>query len=114
MPQNSQGLHHFHKRKISQKNNKKLSHKDKLKKVMDDAVYILGVVGQILALPQIFKIWLSKNAAGVSAIAWVSFLLGACFWVTYGIIHKEKPIIFTYSVWIMIDSMVIIGTVLYG
>ncbi|MFW5746020.1 MAG: SemiSWEET family transporter [Nanoarchaeota archaeon] len=70
--------------------------------------------GPIMTIPQLCKIWVEKNAAGVSAVSWIAYLVTAFFWLTYGIMHKEKPIIFTYSGWIIIEVFIIIGTFVYG
>ncbi len=109
------GLHHLHKRKrISQKNLEPYPSKDKLKNLLDKLVYIMGAFGLIMTIPQILKIWLDQNAAGVSVISWSAYLLSSIVWVAYGIVHKEKPIIVIYSMWIIMKLLIIIGTILYG
>jgi uncharacterized protein with PQ loop repeat len=107
MVHDSHGKHHFFKRKI------KLSKKE-LNKVADNAVYVAGFFGLIMTLPQIFKIWFEKNASGVSIISWMSYTIVGLIWIGYGFVHKEKPIILTYSLWIAFYSFIIIGTFIYG
>ncbi len=81
---------------------------------MDKAVYVVGAIGPLMTLPQISKIWFEKNASGVSILSWSAFLFYAIFWLIYGIIHKEKPIIFAYILWVTLQSLVVIGIIIYG
>ena len=111
---NSKGLHHYHKRKRVHKNLEKFPHPNKWKRFMDKSIFVIGVAGPIMTLPQVFKIWVEKNAAGVSALSWGAFAVLAVFWVIYGFMHKEKPIIITYICWIVVEVLIVIGTILYG
>ena len=114
MVHDSHGLHHIHKRKRIHQKHENYPHSDKWKNRIDKGVYFIGGIGLIFTIPQITKIWLNQNAAGVSVIAWISYLIGALFWVFYGFMHKERPIIFTYGVWVILDIIIIIGTIIYG
>jgi len=71
-------------------------HPNKWKRLMDKLIYFAGVLGPIMTIPQLSKIWVEKNASGVSALSWGAYGVGACFWIIYGFMHKEKPIIITY------------------
>ena len=74
MAQSSHGLHHFHRRKKLHKLNELYPTKDPLKRFMDKAIYVVGVFGPLMTIPQVIKIWGDKTAAGVSLISWVSYL----------------------------------------
>ena len=108
-----EALHHYHRRKRIHQKHEPYPHPDKWKRLMDKFIYVVGVAGPILTLPQLIKIWVEKNAAGVSAISWAGFLVAAVFWLMYGILHKEKPIIFTYTLWIILDGLVVAGVLIY-
>jgi len=114
MTTNSHGLHHHHKRKRIHAKHESYPHPNKWKNFMDKAIYVVGVLGPIMTIPQLAKIWVEKNASGVSIISWTAYLIASGFWVIYGIMHKEKPIIVTYSLWILLDILIIIGTVIYN
>ena len=107
------GLPHFHFRKRVKKKKVNAHPKNKLKKFMDKAIYFIAFFAPLMTIPQILKIWVEKNAAGISLISWGSYLIAATFWLTYGIIHKEKPIIVTYTLWIILHTLVITGTISY-
>ncbi|MFC1752460.1 hypothetical protein ACFL96_03600 [Thermoproteota archaeon] len=106
-------LHHHHRRKRIHQKHEPYPHPDKAKKFMDRAIYGVGIFGPIMTLPQVSKIWIEKNAAGVSAISWGAYLITTSFWLAYGIMHKEKPIIMTYSLWLVLELFIITGVLIY-
>lgn len=107
-------IHHLHTRKRIHKKHEPYPHPNKWKRFMDKAIFAVGVFGPIMTIPQLVKIWGERNASGVSAISWGAYLITAIFWLAYGIMHREKPIIFTYSIWILLEILIITGTLLYG
>ena len=114
MDNHTEGLHHYHTRKRIHQKHETYPHPNKWKNFMDKAIFAVGVVGPTMTIPQLMKIWVGKNASGVSAISWGAYLFVAIFWLIYGIMHKEKPIIFIYSIWIVVDIFIVIGTIMYG
>jgi len=110
----TEGLHHAHKRKRIHQKKELYPHPNKWKRILDKIIYIVGIMGPIMTIPQVLRIWIEKNAAGVTIITWFSWLIIGIFWLTYGIVHKEKPIILVYSSWIIIHTLVVIGASMYG
>jgi uncharacterized protein with PQ loop repeat len=108
------GTHHLHMRKRVHQKFPPYPSPDKLKRFIDKLVYIFGFLTVIFTIPQVYKIWAYQNASGVSVIAWISYLLYAIIFTIYGILHKAKPIAFTYSFLTVLDILVVIGTLLYG
>ena len=107
-------LHHYHKRKRIHQRFEPIPHPVKWKRFLDKIIYAVGVAGPVITIPQIIKIWTEKDASGVSEIAWIGYTVLAMIWLLYGIAHKEKPIIVTYSVVIVANGIVSIGAVIYG
>ena len=81
---------------------------------MDRLIYIIGIVGPIMTIPQVTKIWIDKNAGGISIIAWGTYTITSLCWIIYGVMHKEKPIIFSSGLFFIFDGLVVIGAILYG
>lgn len=108
------GLHHFQKRKRIYQKCEPYPHPQRFKRFMDKFIYVIAVFGMVMTIPQITKIWVEKNASGVSAVSWGAYMFGAVFWLTYGVLHKDKPIVFTYSVWIILEALVVVGVLFYG
>ena len=114
MTHNGHGLDHFHQRKRISKKLEPYPHPEKWKNFLDKSIYFVAITGPIMTIPQLSKIWIEQSAAGVSMITWIAYLVTAIFWLLYGIVHKEKPIIITNTLWIVLDSAVIVGTYIYG
>jgi len=114
MPQSSLGLHHQQKRKRVYGKLEKYPHPNKFKRSVDTLIYVLGVVVPIFTIPQAMQIWLSKTAEGVSSITWIVYLINTIIWTIYGIIHKEKPIILTFSFMTVINIIIVLGIILYS
>jgi len=82
--------------------------------IIDKLIYLGGILGPLMTLPQLLKIWIGKNAVGVSAISWFAYAVGSSFWIWYGLHHKQKPIVFTYTIFLVIEVLIIIGAFVYG
>lgn len=108
------GLHHFHVRKRIHQRHEKYPHPNKLKRFMDKAIFVIGVIGPVMTIPQVNEIWINHNAAGVSILTWTTYIFTSIFWLAYGILHKEKPIIIAYILWIILNSLVVAGALMYG
>ena len=107
------GLHHIHRRKRIYVKHQPYPHPIKWKRFLDRAAYFFAVFGPVMTIPQVLRIWVGKDASGVSPISWSAYLVVAVFWLTYGIAHKAKPIIFTNILWIIFEIMIIAGTFVY-
>lgn len=108
------GPHHFSKRRRIYIRHEPYPHPDKWKRLLDRVIYAVGILGPVLTIPQVLKIWVENDASGVSGVSWFSYLVFAVIWVIYGIAHKQKPIILAYSLWIVLESLIVAGTVMYG
>ena len=103
------GLHHFHRRKRIYQKHEPYPHPDKWKNRMDKLIYVVGIAGPAVAIPQLMNVWFEKNTTGVSPITWSALSVIALFWLIYGIMHKSKPIIITHTGWIIINTLILIG-----
>lgn len=112
MKSQNDGLHHFHYRKRLAEL-KSLS-KNPLHRFLDRIIYAVGIIGPIMTIPQVMKIFMEKSAQGVSLVSWISYTINSIIWVLYGVVHKEKPIILTFSLWVVLDLIIVIGTIMYG
>lgn len=95
------GLHHFHKRKKSHP-------------VIDKLVYFAGIFGPLMTIPQILKIFQGQNASGIAIESWAAYIIIAFIWLSYGLAHRNKPIILTNIIWIFLDIFIIAGVLIYG
>ena len=81
---------------------------------MDDAVYLAGIVGPAMSLPQLIVIYVGQDATGIAPLSWFSWAVLDIPWILYGIAHKERPIIICYTLWFIINILVGVGAIVYG
>lgn len=76
---------------------------------IDDLSYLMGVITVLVNLPQLYAVWTSPTVAGVSIISWFGFFLGSLFWLFYGLLHREKPIIIMNGALLFVQGLIVIG-----
>ncbi|MCK5039551.1 MAG: hypothetical protein KAR87_01110 [Candidatus Aenigmarchaeota archaeon] len=107
MVQTHHGFRHLHQRMNEYE-------PDKLKMSIDKVIYPLVLIGPLMTLPQILKIYTQQTASGLSLLSWSLFMIPAFAWILYGFAHKEKVIILCNMAWIIVYIFVIGGIFLYG
>jgi uncharacterized protein with PQ loop repeat len=108
-----EGIHHIHKRKRAHHKLKEYPHSKKWIRFLDKFLLVVAVVGPLLVLPQILKIYVGQNASGVSALSWGLLALFNIPWIVYGVVHKDKPITLGYSIWFVVNIIVVVGALIY-
>lgn len=101
--------HHLHKRKRIHKEYELYPHPVTWKRYLDYAVYMMGIISPLMTFPQVFEIWQTKSAEGVSPLTWGTYFFSSIVWLAYGITHKEKPIILSNALYILIIFFILIG-----
>ncbi len=107
-------MRHLHLRKRISKNLEPYPARSAWKRLLDRVVFAAGIVGPVLTLPQIVLIYTNHDASGISAMSWFGWAALNVVWILYGLVHREPPIVMTYSFWFIANSTVAIGAVLYG
>ncbi len=72
-----------------------------------------GIISPFMMLPQLYGIWVTKNASGISVLSFASFAFFNLVFIVYGITHKNKLIIINSSIWFVFQIFVVIGVLLY-
>lgn len=103
-------IHHLHLRK-------RLKQHDQKEKFwvrfLDRAVLGVGVAGPLVTIPQIFKIIRDQSSSGVAIETWGLFAVFDTIWLAYGLVHKAKPIIIAYTLWMIVNTAVVITALSY-
>ena len=73
----------------------------------------LSIFTMTMTVPQILTIWLDRQATGVSTISWSAYLAAAVVWLWYGLRKRDVNIYLPCIGWIVLDSAVVIGALLY-
>ena len=71
----------------------------------------ISIATMVMTLPQIWTIWVDRQAAGVSLLSWGTYLLGACLWFVHGLHKRDKTIYVACIGWILLDAAVVAGVV---
>ncbi|MFN7991686.1 MAG: hypothetical protein U0R44_06020 [Candidatus Micrarchaeia archaeon] len=108
------GIHHLHKRRRVHENLEVYPHPDRWLNLLDRLVFIVALTGVVMTVPQVFEIWVMKNPSGVSLISWSAYTLASAFWVVYGIAHREKTIMVVYSLYTVLNALIVAGILIYG
>jgi uncharacterized protein with PQ loop repeat len=74
----------------------------------------MSIFTMLMTIPQVFTIWVTRQAAGVSLLSWSAYLLSAVLWFWFGIQKRDKNIYLACVGWIALDIAVIIGVIVYG
>ena len=81
--------------------------------ILDVVVYIVSIASPIFTIPQVVDIFVGKDASGVSALSWGAYTLFTVPWLAYGIVHKEKVLIFNNTLWLFLNAVIFIGALVY-
>lgn len=105
------GLHHIHVRKrITKKELETYPSPRRLVKLLDKVLLVVAIVAPLTTLPQIIQIFQTHDSSNISGITWGLYAFFNLFWLVYGIVHKEKPIIITYILWFL-GNITVLSTV---
>jgi len=75
---------------------------------------VAGVLCTISFIPQVVKVLKTKDTSGLSLITFIVFTLGVFFWLLYGLIVHEMPIILANSATLVLASIILAAKVKYG
>lgn len=80
---------------------------------LERLMIFVAVVGPFANLPQLLKIWIKKKTNGVSIVSWILFSILSLVWLIYGIVKKDKYIIISLGITLILQLLIVIGTVIY-
>ncbi len=71
-------------------------------------MYLIGLIGHSLFIFQIYKIWVNKSAEDVSLIGFVVACFSIASWLTYGILIKDKVLIWVNAFGFLVSLLCIL------
>lgn len=81
---------------------------------LDRLTFVVGILGPFTVLPQIYTIFASHSAAGVSLTTWTLMFIVTFPWILYGMAHRDKTLVVSFVLWEVVNLLVIVGILLYG
>ena len=82
-------------------------------KAMKRLLGALSVFTLVMTIPQILAIWIGREAAGVSLLSWGAYWISALIWFWYGVQKRDRNIYLPCIGWLLLDSAVLVGAVIY-
>ena len=74
---------------------------------------IAGTIQPLITLPQIITIYANQSAQDVSLLTWAGYTVLGLVLLTYGVTYRLRPIIVGQSIWAVMQSVMVIGILLY-
>src|SRR3989339_1582126 len=102
------GLQHFHLRKRIHKKHEAYPHPQKGKRMLDKIITPIVLLGPLVFLPQVIKVWVEKDASSLSPFTWIAITIIGIVWFIYGVVHKEPPIILAYTGYTILNTLMVI------
>jgi len=84
------------------------------KSKLDHLMYFVAFLSPLLTFPQFYRIWTTKDVAGVSLLTWAAYSTTSFLWLLYWREHKEKWIIICQSCILALDIGIVIGVILFS
>jgi hypothetical protein len=83
-------------------------------KLIDRLIYIAAITYPLTTVPQIADIFINKSSGNVSILTWILYDAFTLIFLWYAIEKKLKPLILEYCLWIIAQSAVVIGILIYS
>lgn len=80
---------------------------------LDKLVYIFGMLGPFFVIPQVWKIYAEQNASSISLFTWTAGGIPQLIWLSWGVVHNERPVVVLNVFWLAIYLFMAIGKILY-
>lgn len=78
------------------------------------ALGAMSIFTLLMTVPQVLTIWVGHRASGVSVLSWGAYLLSAVLWFGYGFRKRDKNIYLPCVGWVVLDTAVIVGALVYA
>src|SRR5690242_11463591 len=95
-------------------NSIQVASKKKLMAYYEKYMFAVGIFGQLVFYSQGVKIFLTKSATDVSIVGFSTGLISVSSWLIYGILKKDKVVIFANILAVLGALFVIIGIIMHG
>ena len=108
------GLHHLHARKRLYKHLSPYPHPTTWKRWYDYIMYGVAIGSPVSLLPQVFQLFTTHDASGLSLTTWVLANVINTLWLVYGIIHRTLPLIISGLIFVFLNASMVYGIIAFG
>lgn len=74
----------------------------------------MSVFTIVMTAPQVWTVWIERQAAGVSVLTWSAYLVSALLWFWHGLRQGDRNIWIPCIAWIAADAAIIAGALVHG
>lgn len=85
----------------------------KEKSFLDKLTYFVGVVFPLATIPQIIEVYGTQDSSGVSLWTWALYAVLQFALLLWAIADSIKQLIISYTLWMVMYAVLIIGIVIY-
>lgn len=82
--------------------------------LVERAVFGVGLVNPLTAIPQLYQIWGHHAVGGLSLVTVGAALLMSVLWTTYGALTRQTALWATSALWIGMNGATVAGVVVYS
>jgi uncharacterized protein with PQ loop repeat len=82
-------------------------------KALNYVVLTVAIAEPLMTIPQIYQIWSTRTAAGISLLSWAGYLVAGAIWLAYGLKIRDKPLVASSVLWVISDGLVFLGAMRY-
>lgn len=83
-------------------------------RILDKAILAAAIIEPLMTIPQAWDIFRDHTAIGVSLSTWIGYEALTVIWLWYGFVHKDKMVLIYQGLFMIIQTIVIIGAIMYG
>jgi MtN3 and saliva related transmembrane protein len=80
-------------------------------------ISICGIIGGTLTtlsfLPQVIQVWKTRSTKDISLIMFVLFTIGVLFWLVYGVLIEEWPVIIANGMTLIFACIILVFKAIY-
>ncbi len=106
-------LHHLHRRKRVTQQFEQYPSPQYGIRFLDRLLIVVAVVAPMTMLPQIIKLYATRDVASFSLTSWALFCVFNLLWLVYGIVHKDKPILISNALWFITQAAIVVAIIIY-
>ena len=108
------GFHHLRARARVTRGLEPFPSRNKMKRFLDYLMYAVGILAPLALIPQIIQLYTTKSSEGLALPTWILFTIFNILWATYGVVHKDKHIIYANVFMALFNAIVVVGVLMYS
>lgn len=83
------------------------------KAIINKICAVFAVFMPLTTAPQIFMLYTTQNASGLSLAMWLLYSVGVVPFLLFGILYRHKQLVVLNSLWLLVQVVMIVGIVIY-